>query len=122
MAKSYKLKDDNYIDSANVINGRTPLNTEITNMKNNVNVRVRGYTLGWGTSFTFPLRSGEIALVILNATNMLLVWHGGSNPLTGYNSNIIIKLNENLNPTVVGGNDEVTVNCSGNATCKAFVF
>ncbi|MCR5145978.1 MAG: hypothetical protein K6B70_01320 [Clostridia bacterium] len=122
MADSYKLKDDNYIDSTSVVNGHTPLPEEITNMKNDINARVRGYRKSWGTSFEFPLNIGEIALVIINATNMLLVWHGGNEPSSGYNVNIVYNLNTAMNPTVVGGNNKATVNTVGNATFKAFIF
>lgn len=122
MSNSNKLKGDNYLDSTNVINGRTTLNTEITNMKNDINAKVKGYNRGWGTSFEVPLNTGEIALIIINATNMLIVWHGGNEPSSGYNSNIVYNLNTTMNPTVVGGNNKVTVNITGNATFKAFVF
>ena len=123
MAKSYKFKGDNYIDSANVINGRTPLNIEITNMKNGINAKVNGYHKSWGSSFEFPLKAGgEIALVIINSTCILLVWHGGNDSSSGYNSTIIFNSNSSMNPTVVGGNNKATVNITGNATFKAFVF
>lgn len=89
--------------------------------KANADDTVTGQSLGWGRVFNLNIKLAQIALVLVNNSMVLMVWHAGNNVFTGYSLAEIFN-HSGLTYTTTESVNRLTISFSGDATVKAFVF
>ncbi len=125
MAKSFKFKNDYYLDSSSIMYHRENLQDKLYKMDSGIQNRVRGFTIdnGWAKTFSFPIYSPQHALVIVNNCLVAFIWKGGASTTGGYHYvKIYDKSSDYFTANVVTGDNKITFNFSEAVTAHAFVF